>query len=284
MTQPTFPATADGFHDALTRSQRRRTRRHALAASASGTALAVVAVAVLAGQPGSPDSLRQQRPIGPAEGASASPATTAPPAPVQVSPRSRAPEQPAASALALPPPLTRPDDPGATGSGDQLPEQSRESPPISTPARLTTTSYRPGSPCADTSGRAATGWCLQPDAPRSGISGRPVELRVSLCRLPGFGSAAASFPTTAEAGYALDAPSGGPRVWEHAAQHAPRPGRHERRVAAGDCLTWATTWTNRSDDGQPVPAGSYELELSVLADNTSGANTVVTQTYAYRVE
>lgn len=275
MNQPTFQPTNEGFTDAVARSRRRRTRRHAVAASASGTALAVAAFAVLAGQSATPDSLQQQQPFGPA-GAPTSeplPATTAPDR--TESDRAAGP-QPVRSLGGAPPPSPAPGRQDATEPKEDVTQphpsgapapRAEAGAPISTPARLTSTAYEPNAPCADTTGRAASGWCVQTDPPRSGITGRPVDLALSLCRLPGFRPAAASFPTTAEAGYALDERSGGATLWDHARQHPPRPDRHDRQVQPGQCLTWTVTWTNRNDQGQPITPGSYELRLSVLADN-----------------
>ena len=292
MNQPTFQPTDQGFTDAVARSRRRRTRRHAVTASESGTVLAVAAFAVLAGQSATPESLQQQQPLGPAGAPTSEPLPATAPPDLTESNQAAGP-QPRRSPENAPPPSPAPGrQDAAEPEGDATQPRADAAPaprtkagePISTPARLTTTAYEPNSPCADTTGRAASGWCMQTDPPRSGITGRPVDLALSLCRLPGFGSAAASFPTTAEAGYALEERSGGATLWDHARQHPPRTGRHDRQVEPGRCLTWTVTWTNRNNEGQPIAPGRYELRLSVLADNTGGPNTAVTQTYAYQVE
>lgn len=291
MNQPTFHPTDEGFTDAVARSRRRRTRRHAVTASASGTVLAVAAFAVFAGQSATPDSLQQQQLLGPAGAPTAEPVPATTPSDRAGSDQAAGP--PPDRSPGNPPPTAAPDGPDAAEPTEEATQPRAGAAPapraeadaaISTPARLTTTAYEPNAPCADTTGRAASGWCVQTDPPRSGITGRPVDLALSLCRLPAFGPAAASFPSTAEAGYALDERSGGATLWDHAQQHPSRPGRHDRQVQPGQCLTWTVTWTNRNDQGQPINPGSYELRLSVLADNIGGPNTAVTQTYAYTVE
>lgn len=291
MNQPTFQPTDQGFTDAVARSRRRRTRRHAATASASGTVLAVAAFAVLAGQSATPDSLQQQQPFGPAGAPTSEPLPAATPPDLAESNQAAGPQPRRSPGSASPPSPASGRQDAAESEGDVTQPRADAAPaprtkagePISSPARLTTTAYEPNSPCADTTGRAVSERCMQTDPPRSGVTGQPVDLALSLCRLPGFGSAAASFPTTAEAGYALEEP-GGATLWDHARQHPARPDRHDRQVQPGQCLTWTVTWTNRNDQGQPIAPGRYELRLSVLADNTGGPNTAVTQTYAYTVE
>jgi hypothetical protein len=292
MNQPTFHPTDDGLTDAISRFRRRRTRRHAAAASASGTALAVAAFAVLAGQGPSPDSLRQQQPFGPAGPAADRPASGAPAA--SAAPGSGTRQSPTDAAVNMeagPVPGPGGQQRPASGRGgapmrsaDTVAPRPQPAVMVSTPVERTTTAYEPNRPCADTSGRAAGGWCMQVDVPRSGVTGQPVDLAVSLCRLPGFGAARASFPTTAEAGFVLGAGQGGGTVWDHALQHPGRSARHERQVQGGDCLSWTTTWFNRDSAGDAIAPGAYELRLSVLTDNITEPNTAVTQNYYYTVE
>jgi hypothetical protein len=283
MTDPGFPVTDDGFRDALHRSRRRRHRRRVAAASASGGVLTLVAGLALVASPVSPDSLRQPEPFGPAVqptadrdgGQSASPVASSRPG-NRVSP--------VPGARAASPALAQPPTSGAlsTSPPSQQVGPPQPAPPISGTAVLTSTTYRSTTPCADTSGRATAGWCLQPGEAFEGVSGEPADLAVSLCRLPGFPAARATFPSSAEAGFALHREQGGGGVWEHARQHPGRPERHSRAVEPGTCLTWTATWWNRDDAGRDVPPGGYELRLSVLAEDVGGQD-VLTQTYRYDV-
>jgi hypothetical protein len=289
MTEPRFTATDTGFRDAVARSRRRRHRRRTATASAAGTTVAAaVAVLALGGTQPAPDSLRQNQPAAPPGLPQASPA--APSAAADVSPGARPPavvSEPAPAATDATAPAAGPQagrEPGQAPAAAPRPSGSpTRQPAISSPVVLSAADYQSNRPCADTTGRAAAGWCVLPGEDFDGAGGQPTVLAVSLCRLPGFSAAAVRFPSTAEAGFALYDEQGQRRIWDHASQHPGTPSEHARTVEPGRCLVWSTTWTNRDDSGTTLPPGSYELRLAVRADNIDGANEAITQNYRYTV-
>lgn len=273
----TFAPPAGGFDDALGRSQRRRRRRHAREATAGGAVLAGVVAVFVAVNPAGLTSLRQDQPAAPI---SPSPNPTQRPSVSTGSPSlsgGPATSTPTGARPGRPGPLTSSASGGATprAPGELL---------ISTSLRRTTTSYDALQPCADSTGRSATGWCVQPGSSFTGRTAAANTHEVSLCRLPGALTAPASFPSTLEAAFALH--TGGAsdtRLWASESQHPGRSERHDVSVSAGQCLTWALTWYGRNDTGRPTPAGRYELVMSVLADNIAQPNTVLKQRYDYTV-
>ena len=272
-----FFATDDGFSDVLARRLRRRRRRRAGLAAASAGAAVVVTIAVLSALDIGTDSLRVVPAPPAATGTptatpSAQPGRLAPP-PGTGNAAAPATAGTTSAAAAIPPPST------TSSSGSR---QAAEL--ISTAMQRTTTTYDNTKPCADTSGRAATGWCVQVLGPFSAQRGHSASLTVALCRLPGTG-ARAHFAGTLEADFALATTGQNSRfLWHYDAQHPDQTNDHTYRVDAGTCLQWSTTWAVRTDDGTPVPTGDYQLEVTVTADNVAApGDSFVRQDYDYKV-
>jgi hypothetical protein len=294
MSQPLFVPPNGGFDDALRRTHRRRLRRRATLAATAGSA-AVVLVAVLGITGNGPlDSLQQEQPAtqgGPRD--SDAPSTTPNPSPTRI-PTSAAGFAPAVPLTPASPPQIGTRSSSATSAGTTTagnapgvssgPEATAASIEISSPLTRTEHPYSNNSPCADTSGRAATGWCVQFPGPYTGRSGQPTSLSLDLCRLPGVPGATASFPSTAEASFQLSTTSNPPtQLWLLAHQHPAHTARHEITVGSGQCLSWQVTWHNRDDQGHPIAPGDYTLAVSVDADNVADPNKISTQVYRYTV-
>lgn len=282
---PDFVVTDAGFVDALRRRSRRRRRRHVIVAVTSAVAVVAGASAAVSTLTFGTDSLRT--PAGPGLGRTPAPAPSAdhPGAVGAGSPEiTRNGVAGPASLSASPAPGHSIDvvvpgrstsTPGAAGGAADA--------PISSPMLLSRTDYDNTRPCSDTSGRAATGWCVQVLGPFSARSGRSTSLDISLCRLPGVG-ASASFSGTLEADFSLETPAPDrSQVWHYARQHPDRSRPHSYAVDAGTCLNWSTTWHVRGDAGAPVPRGNYTLVAMVRADNVSSPNQVVEEDYAFTV-
>ena len=277
-----FQPPPDGFRDALRRTQARRHRRHLLEAAAGGTALAAVAALVLSVNPGGLVSLRQDQPAGHGATPSGSSTVSGTPRPghdasdglVQATGSPTSGSRPGGiPTAATPPTATRTAGPSAPGSVL-----------ISTAPSRQTTAYSSLSPCADTSGRETSGWCIQPGSSFTGRSGHPNNLSVSLCRLPGALDGQASFPSTLESSFTVQTPSPADRpVWTLAAQHPGQASRHAVAVTAGRCLTWSLTWFARDDSGRDLAAGQYTLVIAINADNISAPNQALVENYAYTV-
>lgn len=283
MNQPVFSPPPGGYDDAIRRSRRRRSRRRARTGAVATGALAVAAAAILAGGTAGISSLRQEQPAGPGgiggvSGASPTPDSGSASSAPQTGRTSRGESSPAASAAR-----------GESGQRTQARSSAAPGPSaaplqISTALARTEHPYTNTSPCADSSGRQAAGWCVQFLGPYGGESGKAVSLTLDLCRLPAFADADASFPSSAEAAFALTTSGQNPRrVWSYASQHPGSPDPHRVAVRSGQCLSWTTTWWNRDDRGAAVPPGDYILEVSVDADNVPDPNAVSTQAYNYRV-
>ena len=272
-TPPLFPPSEEGFDDARRRATRRRHRRRTAYAGAAGAAAVVVAIAVVGGG-GGLSSLTEQ-PAAPGHRTPSSPST---PGPGSTNPALAAgptsPLESPGAASARPPGVV----PSPTGVGP-----TPGAPVISTPATRRTRGYDTTHPCADSSGRAATGWCVQFAGPFEGRPGTPTELDLALCRLPGLPTGQASFPSTREVTFTLFTTGSTPRpLWSSAHQHPGRPGRHVLSVPSGSCLDWTLTWWNRDDTGADLRLGGYSLDVAVNADNVSEPAAVVHQQYAYQ--
>ena len=278
----TFQPPPDGFGDALKRSRTRRRRRHLLEAATGSTTLAVIAAIVVSVHPGGLASLRRDQTAG--HGLTTNPV----------------PSVPAISPVATPTPdpstPLSPNHPTGTGSPygaaatpTSPPEQpSSPSTPgevlISTAPVRRTTSYNNLSPCADPSGRQATGWCVQPGSSFTGRAGQPNELSASLCRLPGVLDGQASFPTSLESSFSIQTPSPPDKtLWDLQQQHPGHPSQHSVAVTAGQCLTWSVTWLGRNNSANDLPAGKYTLVVSINADNIGAPNQVITENYDYTI-
>jgi hypothetical protein len=278
----TFQPPPDGFDNALRRSRARRHRRHLLEATVGGTTLAVAAAIVLTIHAGGLATLQQEQPAGPGTAHPTAPSTTTPtltPAPnagettLASGPTSGPATGPTASTIAL----------GSTPASPTPPARSGGT-FISSPLSRRTTAYSNLTPCSDTSGRQATGWCVQPGDSFTGRTGHPNTLAVSLCRLPGVGDGQANFPTSLEATFAIHTPAPADRtVWNLDAQHPGHPSPHTITVTAGQCLTWTATWEGRDNTGRDLPAGHYTLVLSINTDNVGNPNQVITQNYDYTI-
>ena len=274
-----FFATDEGFTDVLARRLRRRRRRRAGLAAASAGAAVVMTIAVLSTLDIGTDSLGVA-PVSPA--ATGTPGAT----PSAAAPRSANPAPTGSAATpgtvvtgpasaVVPPPAS-----AGPSSGPTRPAQL-----VSTTMQRTTTMYDNTSPCADTSGRVATGWCVQVEGPFTADHGQHrTSPTVSLCRLPGTG-ARAHFAGTLEADFALATTGQNSKVlWHYDAQHPNLVDDHTFRVDAGTCLQWQTTWTVRADDGTDIAPGDYVLEVTVNADNAAGAgDRFIRQDYDYKV-
>ena len=272
-----FPATDEGFSDVLTRRLRRRRRRRAGLAAASAGAAVVITVAVLSTLDVGTDSLGVV-PVQPATtGAPGVTPSVQPgrPAPPPQANGTAAPGTVVTAGASTDAPSTSPH----TSAGPQRPAAL-----ISTTMQRTMTAYDNTSPCADTSGRVATGWCMQVKGPFTADHAHPTSLVVALCRLPGTG-AGAHFPGTLEADFALATPMQNTRfLWHYDAQHPDRADDHTIRVDAGSCLQWQTTWAVRADDRSDIAPGDYRLEVTVNADNVSApGDAFLRQDYDYKV-
>ncbi|MDQ1712711.1 MAG: hypothetical protein QOE45_2161 [Frankiaceae bacterium] len=156
--------------------------------------------------------------------------------------------------------------------------------PAPEPMRRTRTTYAVGDVCNDqASGRTAKGWCLRYVGALSGRSGRPATLAVELCRLPGFPTGTASFPTTQEAELTISRGSPRVEVWRWSRGTSPARTRHGLAVGSGTCLRWTVVWSVSDDAGRPLAAGQYTLDAQVLADNLGSGSDPVRQTYNFSV-
>lgn len=272
-----------GYDDALTRSRRRQHRRRVVTGIGSaGATFGLVAVALLWGQ-GAMITLKQDdQPAAPPANTTATPAVTSNPGqPTPTATGQAAPRDGSAPAEASSPAGHEPSVP-APDSATSPTEVGTT--PISTALVRGGRDYRSTTPCADSSGRPASGWCIQFAGPFAGRAGTVTTFDLTLCRLPGFPTANASFPSSSEAAFSLKTTEREPRdIWSYASQHPGRPNRHSLTVQSGRCLTWELRWSNRDDSGRPVPAGTYTLAVDVTADNLITPNQVSTQVYDYRV-
>ena len=276
-----FQPTPDGFDDALQRSGARRRRRHLLEAAAGGTTLAVIAAVVLTTHPGGLASVRERQPAGPG---STDPAASSSARPTQTS--SGPPE---AALLPTGPAL----QPITGGSASVLPTTAAAGSPspavtgasfISSAPSRRTTRYSNLTPCADVSGRPATGWCVQPGSSFTGRAGHLNTLAASLCRLPGVADGQASFPTSLELSFAIRTPAPADRAaWDLGAQHPGHRSPHTIAVSAGQCLTWSANWLGRDNAGRNLPAGHYTLVVTVNTDDVGAPNSVITEDYDYTI-
>jgi hypothetical protein len=272
-----FTPPPDGFGKALANVRRRRHRRR-IAASLSGAALVAGAVVVATSGASDLASLRQVNPAGSGSPKSASTAPTVWTPPAQTSTRpiggklSTVPGQP-------PQPTTQP------GAQNVVPTSASHQPiPISTSPVLRITDYNPQEPCADISGREASGWCRQPVGVFEGRPGKPSTLGVSLCRLPGLARGEARFPSSAEVELEIYASGDVHRLWALSSQHPGHPARHSQLADGGKCLTWAASWWNRDDRGRNLAPGQYSLQITIGADNIASPNDqVLMQNYNYTV-
>lgn len=274
MTVP-FQPPPEGFIDALRRARARRHRRHVWEGAVGASAVAALAVFALASNPGGLISLRQEQTAG--QGLRGSTTTSSPaltsPTPIRTPTRT-----PAAGSTNGTAPVTN--TAPAVQSGPSAPGSLV----ISTPPARTTTTYSNLTPCADTSGRQATGWCVQPGNSFTGRAGQANTLSVSLCRLPGALDGQASFPNTMESTFSMHpAGAGDQTLWDLAAQHPGQPNRHSVAVPAGQCLTWTLTWYGKDNTGRNLPADRYTLEVGINADNIGTPNQVVVENYDYTI-
>jgi hypothetical protein len=274
-----FVATDDGFTDVLTRRSRRRRRRRAALAATTASVTVVVLVAVLSAMDVGTDSLRVV-PTGPTGSAAASPTPSTPAQSGQV------PTSPPAQPTGAPAVGTTTAMTASAASTATTPNSATSPAPdsISTPMQRSTIAYDNTQPCADTSGREATGWCVQVKGPFSAQRGHPTTLRVTLCRLPG-ADAQAHFPGTLEADFALQTTGQDSHVrWRYDTQHPDATDDHSYPVRAGTCLLWQTTWAVRADDGSVIGPGSYELVVTVDADNVAApGEAFARQVYTFTV-
>ena len=276
-----FQPPPNGFRDALRRTQARRRHRHLLEGAAGGAALAAVAALVLSVNPGGLVRLRQDQPAGHGQSSPSSASSSTNPQPphqgnglVQATVSPTAGDKPASPST----PTSAPTTTRTTSS------PSSRAVLISTTPSRQNTGYSNLSPCVDTSGTAAAGWCTQPGSSSTGRAGHANDLSVSLCRLPGTPDGQASFPTTLESSFSVRSPGPADRAeWTLAAQHPGHPERHAVTVVAGHCLTWSLTWFARDNAGHDLPVGHYTLTVSIDADNISGPNQALVQNYDYTV-
>jgi hypothetical protein len=271
-----------GFDDAMRRLHRRRRRRAVtIATAAGGTAVVAAAVVLLSGAAGI-DSLRVVQPTndGSHSGTHQTPHPTAAPRTTGV---------PAPSGGATPTAGTSgPSTPAAVLSVGTATAAAATPPAaaISAGPVRTQTRYSATTPCADTSGREATGWCVQVAGPFHGVSGQPTDLVVSLCRVAAT-RGSAHFATGGEIGLVVsDQPTsqgGGRTRWNLDAQHPPHGPAHQLDVASQHCLTWTTRWWIRDDAGNNLPPAHYDLAVAIRADNVAAPNSVLVENYDFMV-
>jgi hypothetical protein len=189
---------------------------------------------------------------------------------------------PTASGTIGVPPVTLP---SATPVPDPQPKPSTTTAAPAPGGELTTEDTTYGYECHDrASSRTANGWCVNYVGALAGRSGQDVTLSIELCRLPGFRTAAASFPTSQEADFTVS--TTGPsarRVWRWSDGRAFADARHEVPIGAGTCVRWSTRWGVRDGSGRPLPAGRYDLLPDVLADNLSGGADYLRETFSFTV-
>ena len=284
---PHFQPSADGYDDAVRRMVRRRHRRRTFTTVATASATLTLGAVLLAnGGVGGLVSLKQEQPAGlggSQVSSSATPTLGGTPTPAPGSTEVPTSQRFAGSLRPSPGGFGTSPSPDPQTPGRRAPA-SVPSPPISTTLTRTEHAYRNTQPCADSSGRASAGWCVQFPGPYQGQAAHPTSFTLDLCRLPAFPDGAASFASTAEAQFALSTTGQSPRqVWSFAAQHAGRAARHQITVPSGQCLSWALTWWNRDDHGAALTAGDYTLAVEVAADNIPNPNQVSSQVYSYHI-
>lgn len=288
---PDFVADERGFDDVLHRVAGRRRRRHVIVGAATAVVVAAIAVPVVAATSSGTDTLVVP-PAGPVPSGSTTPTpSVAPTTGGATAGPSAAPSaggdtggdvvgQPA---LETPPPAPA----SATAQPRSTPPTTVVSGPlVSTSMTRSRSPYNTGSVCTDSSGRSATGWCMDViDANNlHGRSGEPVRLAIELCRLPGV-AGQAHFAGTLEADLRLvQDDRDRTERWHYANQHPDRAFSHRYRVDGGTCLVWRTTWSVTADDGGSLEPGSYTLLASVNADNVATPNEAVVSSYRFTVD
>jgi hypothetical protein len=112
-------------------------------------------------------------------------------------------------------------------------------------------------------GADADDLCVQDySASRQVRAGAETQLQVDLCASVRRSRAATlEFSTGREHDVTL-LRQGSP-LWTWSRAHTFPAGGHTRRLRAGNCLTWVTTWNTRDDAGRLVPPGTYTVVSSV---------------------
>jgi hypothetical protein len=109
----------------------------------------------------------------------------------------------------------------------------------------------------------ADGWCSRVTGPLDVFAGHRVSYAYKLCRSVGSAAGTLHFDTRKEADFTVqrETDSGTVPVW-HAGTTAALPAQaHTLTVAAGDCVTWSTTWSGQGDDGYALAeTEAYEVD------------------------
>ena len=110
-------------------------------------------------------------------------------------------------------------------------------------------------------------WCVDGASHEPTPEGRRLEAVV--CREPSAGDATLNFDLRQEADFKV-VDSAGREVWRWTRTRRPVAHPHERTVKAGACVSWVVLWDDRDQSGNPVPAGTYRLHVSILAEELLG--------------
>ena len=270
----TRPVPAGGLAAAVAAGRRRRARF--AAGAGAGTALtALVLVGLLSVSATQSDSLR-----------------TASPGP-QASPSLVVPDP---SARAEPSPEPTPSDgsgaaPGPGSAGGASPEPGRPASGAASGAAAAPAAPAPGGAAAapppegqrpayvertdeDAAGsgvcsafRSGPGACSYSDDSGPAVRrGTPVVIVQGACTGPdGAGDNVDVFAGGQETELVVRR-DGGPEVFRFSSTVRYVQGPHERRLRPGRCLEYRQVWDGVDAAGRPVPAGEYELEMTVLPD------------------
>lgn len=278
----------DRFRRALDRSRQRRRQRALGLGGSSGLLMAVAALLLVL-----PSGGGQQRLLVDREGAAVAGSDATEPA-AATTPGAGDPsaEPSAGSAPGGPGPETSPDpetspgaveppaeqepspDPDPAQEPGQEPEESEpgaEAAPeeVGPPSRRV--AYDPSLTCDGSGPTAAQGWCSSYTGARKARVGESVVLSTQVCRMPGRGTGELFTDDGQHAKFVV----GGRWRWSHGRRFAPTA--TTITVPAGECVRWEVAWDLRNNSGQPLAAGSYDLEAlprvgtgpnSAYVDNT----------------
>ena len=257
--EPSFAADETAY-DVVVRKAIGRRRGRAVAGTSATAALSLLAVAALSAPGGGSSS------IGPAD--------TVPVATTGLTAEPSKQPLPGTLPTALPtmPPMPTglplpSSEPSATASPRERPRPSHA--PGATPRWTESSAYvddRPAEACVLRD--PVAGWCFRYLGPASVASGAPETFTTELCRL-------ATARTPGRIDFDLD-PAHEMSVWISGPNDGPndkrqhafsilgyRDGAHSRTVDPGQCLRWADEWNGLDVDGRPLPAGTYDLLLSL---------------------
>ncbi len=274
---PSFPVDDQGYAGSRAAATRRRRRQLALAGGGATTLSAMLVGALLLPGPGGPQVLGPAQPSVPITEPSGTATSRPTPRPGSPTPSASGVPGPLATVLGA---LSRPSRspaptasprPAMTPSPGSRPAPANPGEPISGP-EPTVTSYDDSRACDGSGPTAANGWCSYYDGERQAARGTEAVLAAAVCRRPGQGPGTLRADDGEYAGFfAATRSDGVVWSWAHGKRFETEP--HAFAVAEGRCLRFAVVWDLSGNDGQALPAGSYNADARphLSADGPAGA-------------